>query len=301
MKRSAIALSASVLALAFHAAPAAAQTGDPGQQIGDSIGAAQVGTVQADVPVRVLSDGDNAEPAGVTATPQDSGDSTAAGQVGSADVNAPVRVLSDGENAAGGGGSSPAPTQDATDSTGAAQAGPVDVDAPVRVLSDGDNAGDGGDSAAPGGTEQTADGSTGGAQIEPADVSAPIRVLSDGDDGTTATTADTSPNGDTPAGGDGTTGDTVPAIGGGDPADDTAPAVDQLPALDPVAEAEPGNGDGGTLPDGGELLPIAAGDVAGDTASELPLTGLAVASLVLTGMALIAGGGGALHCMPSRH
>jgi hypothetical protein len=259
MRRSLIALGASVLALALNAAPAAAQTGDPGQQVGDSTGAAQVGAVQADVPVRVLSDGENAEPAGVTATPQDSGDSTAAAQVGSADVNAPVRVLSDGDNG-GGEASQPAGS----------------------------------------GTEQTADDSSGSAQIEPADVSAPIRVLSEGDDGVTATAADTSPNGDPPAGGDGTTGDTVPAIGGGGPADDTTPAVDQLPALDPVAEAEPGNGDGGTLPDGGELLPIAAGDVAGDTAGSLPLTGLAVASLVLTGMALIAGGG-ALHCMPSRH
>jgi len=226
MKRSLIALGASTLALALNTAPAAAQAGDPGQQIGDSIGAAQVGAVQADVPVRVLSDGDNAEPAGVTATPQDSGGSPTPG------------------------------SQNTTDSTGAAQAGPVDVDAPVRVLSE-------------------------------------------GDDGATATVADTTPSGDPPAGGDNTAGDTVPAIGGG-PADDTTPAVDEPPALDPVAEAEPGNGDGGTLPDGAELLPIAAGDVAGDVAGELPLTGLAVASLVLTGIALITGGG-ALHCVPSRH
>jgi hypothetical protein len=261
MKRSAIALSASVLALAFNAAPAAAQTADPGQQIGDSTGAVQVGAVQADVPVRVLSDGNDAEPAGVTATPQNSGDSTAAGQVGSADVNAPVWVLSDGDN---GGGEASQPVGSS-------------------------------------GTEQTADDSNGSAQIEPADVSAPIRVLSEGDDGVTATTADTTPSGDTPTGGDGTAGDTVPAIGGGGPADATTPAVDDPPVPDPVAEVEPGNGDGGTLPDGGELLPIAAGDVAGDTAGTLPLTGLAVASLVLTGMALIAGGGGALHCMPSRH
>lgn len=214
MRRSSIALNASVLALALHAAPAAAQTGDPGQQIGDSTGAAQVGAVQADAPVRVLSDGNNAESAGGTTAPQDSGEATASGQVGSADVNAPVRVLSDG------------------------------------------------------------------------------------DDGGTATAADTT-GGEQPAGDDSPAGGTVPAIGG-DPNGDTTPAVGDLPALDPVANAEPGGGDGGILPDGAELLPVAAGDVAGDTAGELPLTGLAVASLVLTGMALLTGGG-ALHCMPSRH
>jgi len=258
MRRSAIALSASLLALALNTAPAAAQTADPGQQIGDSTGAAQVGAVQADAPVRVLSDGNDAEPTGVTTAPQDSGDSTGSGQVGAADVNAPVRVLSDGDNA-GGEASEPAS----------------------------------------GGTEQTADDSNGSAQVEPANVSAPIRVLSDGDDGVTATTADTSPSGDPSTGDDGTTaGDTVPAVGGD--SGDTTPAVDELPALDPVAEAEPG-GDGGTLPDGDELLPVAVGDVAGDSAeSELPLTGLTVASLVLTGMALLTGGG-ALHCMPGRH
>jgi hypothetical protein len=293
MRRSLIALGASVLALALHAAPAAAQTGDPGQQIGDSTGAAQVGTVQADVPFRVLSDGNDAEPAAVTTAPQDSGDSTASGQVGAADVNAPVRVLSDGENTADGSGSSSATTQDAADSTGAAQAGPANVDAPVRVLSEGDNAGGETSQPAAVGTEQAADDTNGSAQVEPANVSAPIRVLSDGDDGVTATAADTSPTGD-----DGTAGDPVPAIGGAP--GDTTPAVDELPALDPVAGAEPGV-DGGTLPDGDGLLPVAAGDVAGDTAGELPLTGLAVASLVLTGMALLTGGGGALHCMPSRH
>ncbi len=258
MRRSLIVLSASMLALAFQAAPAAAQTGDPGQQIGDSTGAAQVGAVEADAPVRVLSDGNDAESAGVTSAPQDSGDSTASGQVGSADVNAPVRVLSDGDNASG-------ETSEPAD----------------------------------GGTEQTADDTNGGAQVEPANVSAPVRVLSDGDDGVTAAAADTTPDGGSPPGGDDTTGDTVPAIGGGQ--GDTTPAVDELPAADPVADAEPGD-DGGTLPENAELLPVAAGDVAGDSAeSELPLTGLAVASLVLTGMALIAGGGGTLHCMPGHH
>jgi hypothetical protein len=257
MRRSAIALGASVLALAFQAAPAAAQTGDPGQQIGDSTGAAQVGAVQADAPVRVLSDGNNAEPAGVTATPQDSGDSTASGQVGSADVNAPVRVLSDG-----------------------------------------DNAGDETSPPAANGSEQTTDDTNGSAQVEPANVSAPIRVLSEGDDGETATAADTSPSDSPSTDDDGAAGDTVPAVGGDQ--GDTTPAV-ELPALDPVADNEPGGADGGTLPDSDELLPIAAGDVAGDDAGNLPLTGLTVASLVLTGMALLTGGGGALHCMPSRH
>jgi len=250
MKRSAIALSASVLALALHAAPAAAQTGDVGQQIGDSTGAAQVGAVQAEVPVRVLSDGNNAEPAAVAAAPQDSGDSTASGQVGSADVSAPVRVASDG-----------------------------------------DNAGSAGETG--GGAEQTADGSTGSAQAEPGNVSAPIRVLSDGDDGVTVAASDTSPSGDP------TPGDTAPASGG-DPGD-TTPAVDELPAIDPVGDAAPEGAEGDTLPDGSELLPVATADVAGDTAAgELPLTGLAVASLVLAGLGLLTGGG-ALHCLPSRH
>jgi hypothetical protein len=240
MRHSAIALGASVLALALQAAPAAAQ----------------VGTVQVDAPVRVLSDGGNAEPAGVTGAPQDSGDSTASGQVGAADVNAPVRVLSDGDNA-GGETSQPAA----------------------------------------GGTEQAADDTNGSAQVEPANVSAPIRVLSEGDDKVTATAADTSPSNPS-TGNDGGAGGTVPAVGGAP--GDTTPAVDELPALDPVTEDEPGGGDGGTLPDGDELLPIAAGGVAGDDAAgELPLTGLAVASLVLTGMALLTGGS-VLHCMPAK-
>ena len=66
MNRSFFALGAATAALALTAGPAwAAPTAT--QSVNDSILAAQVGSVQVNAPVRVLSDGDNAAP-GAAAT-----------------------------------------------------------------------------------------------------------------------------------------------------------------------------------------------------------------------------------------
>src|SRR5918992_3919854 len=103
MQRSALALGASILALALTAGPAGAQSGGP-QTVTDSNGAAQVGPAEVNAPIRVLSDGNNESPdAGASVgAPQTTTDSEASAQTGPAEVNAPVRVLSDGENGAGG-------------------------------------------------------------------------------------------------------------------------------------------------------------------------------------------------------
>ena len=92
MKRSAIALWATTLALALTAGPAAAAPGD--QTITDSVGGAQVGAVQADAPVRVLSDGNNTSQGTTTGGEQTASDSLGTAQAGPVDVNAPVRVVS---------------------------------------------------------------------------------------------------------------------------------------------------------------------------------------------------------------
>jgi hypothetical protein len=179
MKRSALALGASVIALALTAGPAAAEPG-VGQTVDDSTGAAQVGAVSVDAPVRVASDGDSTTAGASAGGPQTTGGSTGAAQVTSVDANAPVRVLSDGDDAEAGG--SAGGTESTGDSTGSAQVGAADVDAPVRVASDGDNSSD-----APGGTvapEQSIDDSSGSAQAGSPNVAAPVRVLSDGDNST---------------------------------------------------------------------------------------------------------------------
>src|SRR5262245_55449125 len=135
MRRSAMAPWAGVLALALTAGPAAAAPGDPAQQITNSTGAAQAGPVQADAPVRVLSDGDNAATQPAQPGDQATGDSNASAQVGTAQVDAPVRVASDGDNA---GSEQPAVTVDqgADNSDGAAQVADARVNAPVRVASE---------------------------------------------------------------------------------------------------------------------------------------------------------------------
>src|SRR5918996_374740 len=99
MRRSAIALWASTIALALTAGPAAAASGEPAQQTDGSTGAAQAGEADVDAPVRVLSDGDNAadDSAGQDGS-QSSGESNGSAQTGDTDVDAPVRVLSDGDN-----------------------------------------------------------------------------------------------------------------------------------------------------------------------------------------------------------
>jgi hypothetical protein len=228
-----------MLALAINVAPAAAQAGDSVQQAADSTGAAQVGALQADAPIRVLSDGDDAGSAGVAAGPQSSGDST-----------------------------------------GAAQAGPADVDAPVRVLSDGDNAGSAATGAAAG--DQATGESTGGAQLGGGSVTAPIRIASDGDDVAQAAAV--------PDPGTRTAPVDTPDTGTGDPGDDSGSGTNLAPDTSPnVVPAV------GTAPDDdGGVLPSNANSDAGllDVADEsaLPLTGAAVGSLLLTGLALLLAG-----------
>jgi hypothetical protein len=177
MRRSALALGASVIALALTAGPAAADPA-PGQTVTDTAGAVQVGAVGVNAPVRVASDGESSA-TGVTAGgPQATGDSTGAAQVTSVHAGAPVRVLSDGDDAdSGASGGGPQATDD---STAAGQVGPADVNAPVRMLSDGDNTGQ---SGAPAGSQQTTD-SAGSAQVGSPSIGAPVRVLSDGDTST---------------------------------------------------------------------------------------------------------------------
>jgi hypothetical protein len=179
MKRSALALGASVLALALTAGPAAADPG-VGQVVGDSTAAAQVGAVSVDAPVRVLSDGDSATTGASTGGPQTTTETTGGAQVTSADVNAPVRVLSDGNDAEV--GASAGGDETTADSTGSAQVGATDVDTPVRVASDGDNASDTGAEST--GPEQSVADSNGSAQVGSPSAAAPVRVFSDGDNST---------------------------------------------------------------------------------------------------------------------
>ena len=174
MKRSHIALGASVLALAMTGGPAWAA---PTQTIDDSIGGAQVASVAVDAPVRVLSDGNNGSGAPGAGGPQAIDDSVGAVQAGPVAVDAPVRVLSDGDNGSGARAGAGGP-QAIDDSVGAVQAGPVDAQAPVRVASDGENR----SSSIGSGGQQRSDDSVGTVQVGATDVRAPIRVLSDGDD-----------------------------------------------------------------------------------------------------------------------
>jgi hypothetical protein len=139
MRCSALALGAGVLALALTAGPAAADPG-VGQTVEGSTGAAQIGAVAVDAPVRVASDGDNATTGASVGGPQTTGDSTGSAQVTSVDASAPVRVLSDGNNTQDAGTASGTQTVDG--STGSAQVGSPMLFASVRVLSGGTTPGD---------------------------------------------------------------------------------------------------------------------------------------------------------------
>jgi hypothetical protein len=219
MRRSALALGATVIALALTAGPALADPG-AGQTVGDSTGSAQIGAVAVDVPVRVASDGDSATTGASVGAPQTTGDSSGSAQVTSIDANAPVRVLSDGSDTEGAG--SAGGTQSTGASDGSAQVGAVGADAPVRVASDGDNASDAEGGAA--GPEQSADDSSGSAQVGSPNVSAPVRAFSAGDNssatdaGSTAAGSQTA-NGSTGAAqvGSPTAFAPVRALGGGTP------------------------------------------------------------------------------------
>ena len=95
MRRSALALGATVMALALTAGPAAAQSG--GQQtVTGSVAAAQGGPTEVNAPVRVLSDGNDPAPSATVGAPQMAEDSNGTAQAGPIGANAPVRVLSDG-------------------------------------------------------------------------------------------------------------------------------------------------------------------------------------------------------------
>jgi hypothetical protein len=129
-------LGSALVALALAGSTARAAT--PDQATDNSTGAAQVGPVKANAPVRVLSDGDNQAGAqGGSTGEQSATDSEGAAQVGPVDLDAPVRIASDGDNQ--GDAQAKGGSQGIDNSTGAAQVGPVKANAPVRVLSDGDN------------------------------------------------------------------------------------------------------------------------------------------------------------------
>jgi hypothetical protein len=269
MRRTASVLGSALVTLALAGSPAWA--GTPEQSTTDSTGAAQVGPVDVDAPVRIASDGDNQGAAQGQGGSQSVGDSTGAAQVGPVGANAPVRVLSDGDNEAASQGGSTG-EQSTTDSTGAAQVGPVDVDAPVRIASDGDNQG-----AAQGqGGSQSVGDSTGAAQVGPVGANAPVRVLSDGDN---------------KAGGAG--GD-----GGGGPPPGNAP--DEGPAEGPTGPTEDGI-DGVQSQEGDAaagVLPVSvtttsegrAAAAAPSAGSQLPFTGFTVWLLLVIGASALGSG-----------
>ena len=108
MRRTVSVLGSALATLALVGSPAWAS-----QSTTNSTGAAQVGPVGVDAPVRIASDGDNQGTAQSEGGSQGIGDSTGAAQVGPVEAHAPVRVLSDGDNqdggAGGNGGNGPPP------------------------------------------------------------------------------------------------------------------------------------------------------------------------------------------------
>jgi hypothetical protein len=296
MKRSAIALAASVLALALTAGPASA---DPGQTVADSTGVAQVGGVALSAPVRVASDGDNGTAGAGEAGPQSTGDSTGAAQVSAVHANAPVRVLSDGNDGSSDGGATAAPEQSVGDSSGAVQVGSLRVDAPARVASDGNEAGAGEPAGVLAGP-QAVDGSTGVAQVGSPGVSAPLRVAS-GDGASDAAPVDDPDVGDA-------VGDLVGHPTGGDPGDGPVKASPQASPQAGDAPADGGPGldgpvrrlvdDGGSSADPVAAIELRSGGgtgapavkVLGVAAESLPLTGFGFAALAGLGLWLLSSG-----------
>jgi hypothetical protein len=210
MKRSAIALGASALVLALGAGPAQADP-EATQSVADTTGAAQVGAVAVNAPVRVASDGDSQSAGVTTAAPQTTTDSTGGTQVSSVGANAPVRVLSDGDDDSGSAGaaaSGGSGDQSTGDSRASAQVGSPAANAPVRVASDGDNTSSG-DPAGASAPQQSTGDSSGAAQVGSPAFAAPVRVASDGD-----TTTDDGP---AASGGQQTAGDSSGAAQVGSP------------------------------------------------------------------------------------
>jgi hypothetical protein len=282
MRRSALALGATVFALALTAGPAAAEPG-ASQAVDDSIGSAQVGAVGIDAPVRVLSNGDSATTGASAGGPQTTGDSTGAAQVTSVDANTPVRVLSDGDDASDAPSGTTAPEQSTTDSSGSAQVGSPTASAPVRVLSDGDNTSNdaGGLTAGP----QTVDRSNGSAQVGSPTVFAPARILSGG-------TPMPGDEPDAPDAGD-VAGDlldtllvpsqTTPADGAGD-----SPSPGALRRLVDTSDPDPavrfisGGASAASSPDQVQTLDVSA--------AGLPLTGFGLLETMAMGLWLLSSG-----------
>jgi hypothetical protein len=253
MRRSSLALGASMIALALTAGPAAAEP--RAQTVGDSTGAVQVGAVAVDVPVRVLSDGNDTAPAAPAAGTQSTADSTAAAQIGPVHANAPVRVASDSDNAAaqdGDGGTGG--TQTVEHSTGSAQVASPTVSAPVRVLSRETPAS--GDQPGPSDAADAVDALLGA-------------LLGDSSDG----------GGDVIAG-----PSTVAPTGqsGGSPSPDELRRLADGSDPDPTIRfASGGAGDGSATP---------AVQTLGVSAAGLPLTGRALAATAALGLCLLASG-----------
>jgi hypothetical protein len=328
MRRSVLALGASVFALALTAGPAAAEP----QTVDNSTGAAQVGAVAVDAPVRVASDGDSQTAGASAGGPQATGDSTGSAQVTSVDADAPVRVLSDGDDAEAGTTASGG-EQSSADSNGSAQMGSAEASAPVRVLSDGDNAGAETATSEP----QSTGDSTGSAQVGSPAASAPVQVLSDGDNagaaagagdaeqttsGSTAAAQLGSPRLFAPAralSAGGFNGDDGTGEGGtgGEGSPQASPLTDDESTgpLEDTPEGGSGLEDGGsTTTETQPALQFVSGGAGPDTdvadtgaqgletlgvaqLGDLPLTGLGLFALVASGLWLV-GGGLALRLVP---
>ena len=284
MRRTVVALGASVLALALGAGAAQAAP-DPVQSVDETTGAAQVGAVAVDAPVRVASDGDNQATGAAVGEPQTTTDSTGAAQVSSVDANAPVRVLSDGDDSAPSGTTGPSaggPEQSTDDSSATAQVGSPDVTAPVRVASVGtDGGGRGGSTAARTGP-QTARDSSGAAQVGSPRVYAPVGVLSD----------------DQPGGGDSPVGAIASALlgrdagnadGGPMPQESRGLRDDPAPYARPVVNLTSRSG-ADDLGDGGPGSQVGDVSTVSSAAGTLPLTGAGLAALVSMGLSLVSGG-----------
>jgi hypothetical protein len=286
MRRSSLALGASMITLALTGGDAMAQT--PAQDVVGSVAGVQVTAVEVEAPVRVLSPGDAAAPAPAPAAePQAATESTGAVQVAGVQVKAPVRVASRGDDDAAPAPAGPEPAaQAATGSTGAVQAKAVTVRAPVRVLSRGDDEAPAEPAPAQaGGTNaQEVEDSVGALQVAAPAVTAPLRILSPGDDTTT-------PAAETP-----TSPGTTTGVG-------VTPPVQPLGAIPAVAvptgsgAGGPGDGpDGGATasPDGPAHVADAYDEAPVATltraAGELPFTGLATLLLGCAGAASLVGG-----------
>ena len=304
MKRSALALGASVVALALGAGPAQAAP-EATQSVDDTTGAAQVGAVAVNAPVRVASDGDSQAAGAATAAPQTTSDSSGGAQVSSVDANAPVRVLSDGDDSgSAGSGAGSAGDQSTGESQGSAQVGSPGVNAPVRVASDGDSAAAEASAATTDGSQTVGD-SSGAAQVGSPRLFAPVTVLGDaqspGSGGSDV--ADevgellgTLP-GDEPGGAGSSTIGTIASLVFGGAAGAGSPTPQQTgslrnpgsapyrrPVVNLFSGGAPLPGDGGAGSEVGDVstLAVAGGD--------LPLTGAGVIALIGMGLSLLSSG-----------